>query len=92
MMKLLIHEQALTCSDSIKDILQQEEGLAEIVQLVGRVSGAEWSDYYWMNPLHGYCKLFTLQDSLAETDKLVLEVAKVGSWEASHLRFQWGLC
>eukprot|EP01086_Lenisia_limosa_P012247 TRINITY_DN4018_c0_g1_i10.p1 TRINITY_DN4018_c0_g1~~TRINITY_DN4018_c0_g1_i10.p1 ORF type:complete len:269 (-),score=76.21 TRINITY_DN4018_c0_g1_i10:50-856(-) len=46
------NKEYLSYRNSIKDILQQEEGLAEIVQLVGR-------------------------DSLAETDKLVLEVAKM---------------
>ena len=53
----------------MKEILQEEEDLSEIVQLVGKVCSILQLD---LSPV---CLL--LQGSLAESDKITLEVAKL---------------
>ena len=54
----------------VKEILQEEEDLSEIVQLVGKVI----NDFY-VNLKSHTTKYF--QASLAETDKITLEVARL---------------
>ena len=54
----------------VKEILQEEEDLSEIVQLVGKV-------YMGVTISFIPCVYCFIQASLAETDKITLEVARL---------------